>query len=480
LGAVLGVSSLLFVACGSGGEGDGFDKGKNGRDGSDSPTGPNGTGPGGGGFGDPVDAASPGNACVAERQVAEKAPVDLFLMVDTSGSMTEATSRGPTKWAALKGALSAFADDPRSAGLGLGYRFFPEYPTGIPRFCSPGPAHPEYGACLSQMYCEFSAPIPEAQVGSMQDCNRGGALCGDPAKCKSLGRCSGNPSMFCTRTPGTTTACAGGLGTCEPNAGRYSNFRILCGDDAYATPSGATADLPGAAAGFKAALDAREMQGNTPLMPALRGAIAYAQKRSRETVGRRNAVVLVTDGFPTDCDPALGTRPGDPYNITGLAEEAQRAAAQGTPVFVVGVFAPAEEAQARRALDAIAAAGGTSRATIVRTDEDVASKLTDAFATIRGEALACDYVIPAPPGNAKLDYDRVNVVYSPAGAPNGTTIPRADDAASCPPSGAWHYDVKPGEGTPTRLVLCPASCAAVRAGGGAIDFAYGCASERVR
>ena len=77
-------------------------------------------------------------ACVAEPRAGEQVPLDLFFMVDKSGSMgcpvpTQGMCEsGPmppppvTRWSSIKDALGQFLNAPQSAGLGVGMGFFPQ------------------------------------------------------------------------------------------------------------------------------------------------------------------------------------------------------------------------------------------------------------------------------------------------------------------------------------------------------------------
>lgn len=51
-------------------------------------------------------------------------PVDMYLLVDSSGSMAESVG-GASKWDVVSAALIAFMNDPRNAGTGVGLGYFP-------------------------------------------------------------------------------------------------------------------------------------------------------------------------------------------------------------------------------------------------------------------------------------------------------------------------------------------------------------------
>lgn len=60
-------------------------------------------------------------SCAAETQVPRTAALDLFVLLDQSGSMTEDDDR----WTPVTRALLGFVADPRVAGVGIGLQYFP-------------------------------------------------------------------------------------------------------------------------------------------------------------------------------------------------------------------------------------------------------------------------------------------------------------------------------------------------------------------
>ncbi len=75
-------------------------------------------------------------ACATESLKGQVFPVDLFIMMDQSGSMTD-TVTGPNgttgqKWAFLTQAFTTFLEDPKSAGIGVGIQYFPIPNTDAP------------------------------------------------------------------------------------------------------------------------------------------------------------------------------------------------------------------------------------------------------------------------------------------------------------------------------------------------------------
>ncbi len=97
------------------------------------------TGSGGGAAtGGPGDTFDPDAACATSAADGQPEPVDLYFMVDITGSMhcpvpdvaqCDVEPKMPfsmtTRWTVESAALRAFMDDPANAGLGVGIRFFP-------------------------------------------------------------------------------------------------------------------------------------------------------------------------------------------------------------------------------------------------------------------------------------------------------------------------------------------------------------------
>ena len=100
-----------------------------------------------------------------------------------------------------------------------------------------------------------------------------------------------------------------------------------------------------------------------------------------------------------------------------------------------------------------------------------------ALNAIRGTKLACDYLVPPPNDGGMLDFGKVNVEYTPSGTSAPITIPYAGAKANCDPmKGGWYYDVDPAQGgTPTKIIMCPATCDKFSADqGGQVDIQVGC------
>ena len=98
-------------------------------------------------------------------------------------------------------------------------------------------------------------------------------------------------------------------------------------------------------------------------------------------------------------------------------------------------------------------------------------------AVIASAPLPCNYPIPPPPKGEDLDPSKVNVGWVQPGATDKDqeVFPRADDLAGCGDKLGW-YDGSPN--APTQVMLCPATCTRVAAGG-TLNVAFGCATVTI-
>ena len=406
-------------------------------------------------------------ACASHSQQAQRVQLDLYLMLDSSGSMTELTADGQSKWAAVQAALTTFLQNPQSAGLGVGLQYFPLLRPSLPDTCSTNAMCTGGGTCLIERAC--NSPTNPAACTTNANCPTGIAcvpvgVCFDPAR-NVIVCFPALPGYVCNNDP---------TDPCVPIAGYCSN-RDLCTQADYAMPAVEISALPAAAPALVASLRQKMPDGLTPTGGALSGAIAHAQAWGRANPTHRAAVVLATDGFPTECTPV---------DIPGVAALASTAAA-GTPsvsTFVIGVFAPAEQADARTNLDAIAAAGGTGTAFLIDTSQNVTQGFVTALNAIRTMALTCEYQVPVPPADGGVpDYFAVNVQFT-SGAGQTVTIGNVHDRAACSPTkGGWYYDVDPSTGaTPQTINICPTACTQLQSDpAGRVDILLGCTTVAI-
>jgi hypothetical protein len=393
-----------------------------------------------------------GGACAAETAKGEQVPLDLYIMLDSSGSMLDTTASGPSKWDAVKQAIAGFVAAPGSAGLGVGLQFFPLNKQGVPDVCS------------NDNQCGAGAPCLLKTClggGTIQPCTNN-SQCGFLGTCADLGGCTLDPSIVCA--PVGSTAC-GAAGQCVKLTTSFCANATECSNVRYATPAVNIATLPGNAAAINASMNAKAPNGNTPTGPALQGAIDHAKQFAGQNPGHTVVTVLATDGLPTSCTMT---------NISQIAALAQ-AGKNGTPsisTFVIGVFAPADTAAAQN-LNSIAAAGGTNTAFIINTSGNVTQQFLQALDQIKGKALPCEFKVPAP-SSGQVDYNKVNVQVTSSGG--NTSLLYVGDASKCDPTnGGWYYDIDPVAGTPTKIVVCPSTCTAFKGQTGAqVDILIGC------
>jgi Mg-chelatase subunit ChlD len=453
------------VACGS--------SGKGGYDPSAPGAGPDGDGGGGEtGLGRPDEDGGPSfgttdaqptvdldAACAADTQRATQVPLDLYLMLDTSGSMSEAPNGGPTKWEAVKAALTAFMADPASAGLGIGLQYFPTLKAGVPASCTSsaqcGPGAP----CLLKA-CRSNIPFVGVNPTA---CDSNSQCTPFIESCQPLGQCANNHDYFCF----LGGDCGNGLGQCQAMASSFCVNGDSCNAPDYAKPSVDIAALPGAASAVTASLATKSPAGSTPTSAALQGAVDQAKQHATANKDHAVVVVMATDGLPTECNADINA-------VSAIAG----AGVSGTPsvkTFVIGVFTPEEQAQAQQNLNQIASAGGTQQAFVITTNQNVEQQFLQALTALRGSALPCEYTLPVPKSGTP-DYGKVNVQYTP-GSGSATTLPNVKDASACTPQGGWYYNIAPSSGTPTKVELCPATCDTVKKDSKAkVDIVQGCAT----
>lgn len=319
-----------------------------------------------------------GTACAAEPHQAQQLPLDIYIMLDQSGSMDGTVgSTSDSKWKVVTGAIQAFLTQPGLNGISVGIQYFALPPGGAP-------------VCASQCFTD--------------------ADCGSTA----CGPCFG---AFPPAFPGI---CFGGAASADS-----------CAAADYAKPDVPIAPLPGAAAGLLQSIQNHSPSTGTPTAPALQGAIDYAKGWLNTHPGHVVIALLATDGIPESCSPT---------NQAGIAPIAAAGLANGIKTYAIGVFGDSDTPTGPNLLEAIAQQGGGKAFNFSTNQNNVGQQFLDALNEIRGAALGCQYSIPAP-SEGEADYGKVNVQYTPGGGGAPTLFLRYPDKASCPASGdGWYYD----------------------------------------
>ncbi|WP_437954838.1 hypothetical protein WME76_25105 [Sorangium sp. So ce119] len=471
--------SVILAACGgsngsvfgggTGGDASGSGSGSGGGAGTGTGTGSGmssgaGYGPGdepGGTQGGPSSGSGEGSggdmSCAGETSTAELVPLDLYIMLDASGSMDENISRNVTKWDAVTQALEAFFTDPQSAGLGVGLQYFPLRDPGVPETCTASSQCGANGPCQLRI-CRNAVPITVCETDDD---------CGPRDTCIALGECSVSGDL-CAPAGGT---CRNGGGSCRQLTESECAHPDSCSADVYAAPAVPITPLDDAsAAALVTSIGQKDPLGATPTAGALAGALQQARAHAEANPTHRVVTVLATDGMPTECDP---------LSADGIAQIAGEALS-GTPsisTFVIGVF-DGDDDGAQDTMDRIAEGGGTTSAFFIDTSTDVTQAFLDALTEIRGKSLACEYQVPAPSAGQTLDYGTLNVQHTRPDGNDPSTIFYVADEASCDAAaGGWYYDVDPATGgAPTKIVMCPATCTQFREGG-QVELRVGCKTE---
>jgi hypothetical protein len=186
-------------------------------------------------------------ACAATSSKGQQSPLDLFIMLDQSGSMKEMVAGGQTKWQAVTSALNTFVMTPQTGvSVGLQYFALPAGGGGDAGSCTNG------AACMSDTDCGGGTCVPFAN------------------RCLCLG---GGP---------------GGMDSC--NGADYSNAEVEI------------APLPGVAAAISSSISRHMPSTGTPTSAALQGATQHASDWAKAHPGDVVVAVLATDGDPEECD----------------------------------------------------------------------------------------------------------------------------------------------------------------------------------
>jgi len=227
-----------------------------------------------------------------------------------------------------------------------------------------------------------------------------------------------------------------------------------CDSASYVEPLIGMTALP--SADFGAALDAirqEDWRGGTPTLAVVEGVQSFIADYRKDHPGHY-VFVLVTDGYPQDCDD----------DSIASVEDAVRSVAADIPTYVIGVKnPPLTDDDGNMAPDTVsnlvgvAEAGGTKTAFIIDTGDPASTTATflAAVDAIRGQSIACNMPVPSPPDGRSFQKDSVIVTYTSGSAEHALTYD-----ATCALDDGWHYD---DVAAPTEVILCPKACTTVQA-----------------
>lgn len=206
-------------------------------------------------------------------------------------------------------------------------------------------------------------------------------------------------------------------------------------------------------AGFFSAAKPANNGWVTPTTPALDGALRFARALKAQVPAEDSvAVLFATDGQPKDCGPNRDDDFTYPDGDIGPAAALASAAAQeDIRTYVIGL----EGGEGLTAnLETLASAAGTSPPALIPISDpsQAANQLKDALNAVRGKALGCELIVPAPAPGKTLDPKKVNVVYRPGDGGGSRILPYSED---CADKNGWFYD---DPNAPTRITLCADSC----------------------
>ncbi|MFO0662267.1 MAG: vWA domain-containing protein, partial [Polyangiaceae bacterium] len=461
------VMSLVGIAgCSAGGDGTTFGggSGKSGSGGSSGTAGEAGAagstagsagsiagsaGSAGSIAGNAGSAGTAGQDCGGTTQTAQKIPLDIYMMLDQSGSMTSEVDPGTSKWQAVVTAMTDFWNNTPADGLGIGLQFFSVIKNNAPASCTNNNQCNGAGQCVDAIKACRNTFNPD---NTLILCTSNSDCPGDT--CEAVGLCSGGVYACFPSDP---------FGTCDIGEVCQSYNKVCSGRDScdindYATPLIGIANLAQNRSALVAQFNGRVPDTNTPTLPATKGALQYAKSWAEgQGQGHKTIVILVTDGFPSVCLPNGDTTGAAAIQEIGTAASAARTGTPGIDTYVIGVFAPDEAAAAQSNLNQIAQSGAGRDAFIISSN--VTQQLTQALDEIRGNALSCEYNIPADT-TSNASFTDVFVQFTPNGG-TAQNIGYVGNAGACDPNtGGWYYDPPyvAGGPTPTKILVCPSTC----------------------
>jgi len=210
------------------------------------------------------------------------------------------------------------------------------------------------------------------------------------------------------------------------------SFGMSCDPADYEVPRVPIASLPENADALRAAFSALVLE-NTSTLPAIQGAANFARAHRATHLDAEVALVLITDGFPGDCDS---------LQIWNAA------AASANPEPQPPIYSVSFQNSVVEATRQFAAQNGVELE--VETTDGTLASIAGALRTVRAKALPCSFALPE---GAALDAPARVQLRAPGGSTRSFAL--APDGACTDPGGGFF--VLAGN-TPYRLFACPHTC----------------------
>lgn len=238
-----------------------------------------------------------------------------------------------------------------------------------------------------------------------------------------------------------------------------------CTPAVYEKPEVEVGALPANSAALATSIQSHSPTTFTPTSAALEGALDHMKAWAPGHPGRAPVVVLVTDGFPTECGTPL-SQGADIVDIAALAKTAVETEPK-VRTFVVGF----NLGDFGTNLNQIAKAGGTNKAFLIDKG-DIGAAFINAMLSIVNTPIDCAFDIPKPTDpKEKLDPALVDVRYTPSATGVTEHVPKLNNLGECDANGGkgWYYD-SPAQ--PTKILTCPGTCSSFAAG--VVETINGC------
>lgn len=302
--------------------------------------------------------------------------LNLFFMVDRSWSMVcgqtcpypddPPTDGSASRWDSVTAALKDFLGDPKSAGIHVALRFFPD-----------------------------SNPVAGCDGASRTGVYNGTTVT------EPLGDNIPPGTLASVQCPATTAP------ACDANACATPLVEGTLDWPVGTSPCASSPDKTECDA-FNALATTQPIRSwcfNTPLYPALGGAIQWAEAGKSARPNEEFAVVIVTDSDPEGgCD-------NTPADIETLAANGL---ANGVTTYVVGISGATGVSASM--CNGVASAGGGQCFQVSASNGDVSSQAAAAFQSIAAKTTSCDFSLP---NTGAFDPSLASVTYTAGASPAG-------------------------------------------------------------